>query len=428
MKWSKYNYLFITKSNKNLLYNSITNNFVELDTNQFNALQKFKENPNEEKHIFSPSLISSGFIVENDKDLYYSLKLERQLSKFDSSYLALTIVPTAACNFNCSYCYETDRPEIYMDDLTENKIIEFIKSYSEINRLRVTWYGGEPLLAFDRIVSLTKKIKALNINYEAYMISNGYLLNNEVIEQLEDLSISGLQITLDGLEEMHNKRRPHLYHSNSFQIITQNLDQLFKKNNTVKVALRVNIDKTNEHEYPQLHQYLTNRYNTKKLNIHPGYVTNIYSSCSSSGCEFDREKKNEFVLDQFQNHNIPMKLYPSTSIGGCTARHINSFVIGAKGELYKCWNDLGIKDKEIGNLHDNEQVDPTHLVRYLVGADQLDDSKCQNCFFFPICNGGCPYSRIANEFDNKNIDCCHVAKNNIESYLELHYENCIKNE
>ena len=428
MKWSKYNYLFTTKKNKKLLYNSITNNFIELNKDQYDSLQKFKENPDENKHIISDELINAGIIVENDKNLYYSLKLEKQLTKFDTSYLALTIVPTAACNFDCTYCYETNRPEIYMDDITENKIVEFVKSYSEANRLRVTWYGGEPLLAFDRIVSLTEKLKAVNTNYEAYMISNAYLLDKNVSDKLKSLSITGLQITLDGLQETHNKRRPHLHQSDSFQTITKNLDYLFETNKDIKVALRVNIDKTNEDEYHKLYDYLKTRYNTENLNIHPGYVTNIYSSCSSTGCEFDREHKNEFVLKQFKEHNIPMSLYPKTSIGGCTARHINSFVIGAKGELYKCWNDLGLKEKEIGNLHINEQFNNKLLVRYLVASDQLDDQKCQNCFFFPICNGGCPFSRIANEFEDEDIDCCHVAKNNLKQYLELHYENIIENE
>lgn len=78
-----------------------------------------------------------------------------------------------------------------MDDRTENGIIDYIKK-TKARNLFVTWFGGEPLLAFDRIRSLSEKIFDLDINYHSGMITNGYLLSEDIINDLEKLRIGSL--------------------------------------------------------------------------------------------------------------------------------------------------------------------------------------------------------------------------------------------
>ena len=120
----------------------------------------------------------------------------------------LTIALTRACNFNCVYCYEHDRKPIYMSDEVARDLIDFIKRFPALARLSITWYGGEPLLCFDRICSLTDKIKELDIAFTAMLVTNGYLLNEETSSKLTDLKIETVQVTVDGREPIHNKRRP----------------------------------------------------------------------------------------------------------------------------------------------------------------------------------------------------------------------------
>lgn len=107
-----------------------------------------------------------------------------------------------------------------------------------------------------------------------------------------------------------------------------------------------------------------------------------------------------------------MQMYPKTSFGECCARHISSFVIGPNGELYKCWNDIGIKDKEIGHLNSFSLFDKNCLT-YMLDNDPLESEECEQCFFFPICHGGCPYNRIY----KKESDSCTCFKNNLKRML-----------
>ena len=100
-----------------------------------------------------------------------------------------------------------EHKNISMTDEVEDKLVKFISSNEQAKQLTVTWFGGEPLLEFKRIVSLTKKMQALNLDYQADMITNGYLLTEKVVAMLPSLSISSLQITINGMKAVHDSRR-----------------------------------------------------------------------------------------------------------------------------------------------------------------------------------------------------------------------------
>jgi len=302
-------------------------------------------------------------------------------------------------------------------------IINFIKNHKNIEFLRVTWYGGEPLLAFKKVQKITEEILKLGINYQAAMITNGYLLDKKVIANLKSLQITQLQITLDGLEQTHNIRRPHKQHKNSFQTIIKNLTDLYEAIPEMKVALRVNVDKNNQDEYHQLYYHLKEIIPTNNLSVHPGYVTDIYSTKCNSSCLFQKEDKLEFMAQQYDKYKIPLAFYPKSGFGECTARHINSFVVGPKGELYKCWNDIGVEDKTIGDIFNLKASDL--YIEYLVEADPLSLQECKECFYFPICDGGCPYARIESVHRNEQANTCADIKNNLNTFLFNHYR--IKN-
>ena len=95
-----------------------------------------------------------------------------------------------------------------MTQKTMDRLVDFIKDYKDIRHLSVAWYGGEPLLAFDTICTLTGQFRNLGLTYEkAGLVNNGYLLDDEKINKLNDLMIASIQITLDGPREVHHTRR-----------------------------------------------------------------------------------------------------------------------------------------------------------------------------------------------------------------------------
>ena len=85
--------------------------------------------------------------------------------------------------------------------------ISFVKLFKNTKFLRVTWYGGEPLLQFEYIEKLSHRLMNMFENYNAHMITNAYLLDKAKSQKLKELKISAIQVTIDGLEKVHNERR-----------------------------------------------------------------------------------------------------------------------------------------------------------------------------------------------------------------------------
>lgn len=426
MKWSRYNYLFEGEG-KYFIYNSLSNSFIELEHDIFKELKMCKEN-NEMKISdakLKEQLIRMKIFVDDDRDELNKIKYKVQKKRFSDNFLNLTINPTLNCNFACPYCFEgNEHPNISMSDKVEDEIIDYIKKHKNAKSLRVTWFGGEPLLAFNRIVSLTNRMKDLNLSYNAGIITNGYLFTEKMIRELPSLYIKKIQITIDGSEKLHDSRRCLKSGKGTFQKIVNNITLLQKLTPEIKVIIRVNIDETNRDEYIKI----VNFFKEKKfpnLFVSPGFVNDV-SDCNQSDCIFNRAKKVKFILDMHKEYGIYFPyFYPLSNRYECSVRNHNVIVIGPKGEIYKCWNDVGNARKIVGYLNgkiENENL----LIRYLNGADPFDSEECKKCILLPVCEGGCPSMRIEREYENKDIDVCSLLKDNMEDFLLIHYHHKLK--
>lgn len=114
--------------------------------------------------------------------------------------IGLTVAPTMACNFRCPYCYEKGKEYVTMNRETVNKVKKYFNNLKERYRhVAITWYGGEPLLAFPIIEELMESIyEKFERKYVAVsVVTNGYLLTENVARKMKKLNISSIQITID---------------------------------------------------------------------------------------------------------------------------------------------------------------------------------------------------------------------------------------
>lgn len=420
--WSRYNYFF-QKHSRFFLYNSLSNSFAELSAETYNELYYKKsigateiEDPK-----LKDNLKSMKVFVDSDTDEINKIKYLTLCRRFNRKTLVLTINPTLDCNFNCPYCFEGQHPYIYMTDKVEEELIQYIKKLPDINHIDITWFGGEPLLAFKRIISLTEKVRNLNIGFEANMITNGYLLNQSVIEKLEDLHIRKIQITIDGLEVLHDSRRCLRNGGKTYAKILNNIDLLQKIRPNIYVGIRVNIDVNNQDEFVQLYTYFKSK-KYPNLYIYPAFVDND-TECQSDNNLFDSKMKAKYLLDLQQKYHIDFNyFYPNGNRAECAIRNANTIVVGPEGEIYKCWNDVGNAAKIIGYLN-GKITNETLLLRYLTGADPFDDAKCKECLLLPVCGGGCPYVRLKNLHNKQGANTCDLLKDNMDDFLYSHYMN-----
>lgn len=124
---------------------------------------------------------------------------------------------TYRCNLACPYCYvgnERNKNELTLDEW--KKVIEQIPFYSI-----VTLVGGEPLLRKDfiEILESTSK-KVLN---KVHVVSNGILINDEIIKAFIRYKLLLLSVSLDGYGKNHDKNRGK---DGIFNKIISNLENL----------------------------------------------------------------------------------------------------------------------------------------------------------------------------------------------------------
>lgn len=397
MYWSKYNILSKSEKYGYLLFNTMSLAFIRINEQDIDMWKKLRETPDSYTNFQNYDfLIKARILVDNQEDDLNVYLADVLKNRYNSSDMALTILPTRGCNFGCIYCYEQDRPNVLMNEQTEKAIVKFVCSNSNLKRLSVVWYGGEPLLNFDSMVRLTKMFKQLNIEYSAKIVSNGYLLTKEKVDLMKDLAIRNIQITFDGSEEIHNQRRFLLGGQPTYRKIMDNLKYLLSINKEITIDIRTNIDRRNKDDYNKFYQDFKSEINDKRVTMYPGFVSDLLSSeCVSP--EFNISEggyKAQFILDIFDKYGIEIKSFlPKYRRHSCVASKYFAFVIGPEGELYKCWRMVGNQKEAIGNVNDGS-FDMVKFSKYLIGADYTLDSKCLQCEFITLCGGGCPLVRM----------------------------------
>lgn len=429
MYWSKYNILSKSEKYGFLLFNTMSLAFIRINEQDIDMWKKLRETPDSYTNFQNYDfLIKARILVDNQEDDLNVYLADVLKNRYNSSDMALTILPTRGCNFGCIYCYEQDRPNVLMNEQTEKAIVKFVCSNSNLKRLSVVWYGGEPLLNFDSMVRLTKMFKQLNIEYSAKIVSNGYLLTKEKANLMKDLAIRNIQITFDGSEEIHNQRRFLLGGQPTYRKIMDNLKYLLSINKEITIDIRTNIDRRNKDDYNKFYQDFKSEINDKRVTMYPGFVSDLLSSeCVSP--EFNISEggyKAQFILDIFDKYGIEIKSFlPKYRRHSCVASKYFAFVIGPEGELYKCWRMVGNQKETIGNVNDGS-LDMVKFSKYLIGADYTLDSKCLQCEFITLCGGGCPLVRMRNKYEKISLNHCCPEKTHMEQLMELRYEMFVK--
>ena len=203
--------------------------------------------------------------VEEEQAFFVQMatKLHHLASRLMPSYV---FMPTYSCNLRCSYCFQdhmrtnpafkhllkTMQPEMVDRIFAAMPQIEAGHGVTEDMDLprNITFFGGEPLLAESRSTVEYIINKALSLgkaNFSA--VTNGTELD-AYQDLLGEDKISFLQITLDGTQAEHDKRRIYADGSGSFEKIARNITMALDLG--VRIEVRMNIDRNNLHQLPDL--------------------------------------------------------------------------------------------------------------------------------------------------------------------------------
>ncbi len=428
MIWSRYNHIVKSDKYGYFLFNAMSGVFLQIDHADIDSFRELQKNPNAVlEYSNSDFLLESQIVLDEqtEEDNLNNHINEILVRRYNPTHMSLTIAVTRACNFNCVYCYETSRPNIYMTKDVEGSILEFVKQNESLRYLHIVWYGGEPLLNFDTIKRLTKEFQKLNVQYSAQIVTNGYLMTSEVSKQFTDLSIKTVQVTLDGIEEIHNNRRPLKNGEETYSRILENTISLLANVPDVELYIRSNVDKDNIDKYPEFYKEITRQLgNDPRIKPYEGFVNDVIES----GCSpmfkniMDPDARVDYIVKHYCSAGIDHTFLPIRRNQTCIANNMYCYLIDPIGDMYKCWISMQNKKYKIGNVSNGAAFDSVMNARYLCGSDYIFSSKCRECDVLPICEGGCPMVRYFNKYEKWGEDICITFKRQSLRLLELYYE------
>lgn len=119
------------------------------------------------------------------------------------NYTSIRLEVTSHCNLRCDYCHNSEYSNRKDDMSTEEimQLISNIKSKYDINKILLT--GGEPLFHKD-ICEIIEHIT--NLGIKADLVTNGTLLTEKKIKELERAGLKRIRISIDELGESSSLR------------------------------------------------------------------------------------------------------------------------------------------------------------------------------------------------------------------------------
>jgi len=442
MKTSRYNrFVRVPDEDRYLMFNGLTTALISLDTELFEKTQGVISAAIEGRHIpddaetqdIHKMLVDGRFIVPGSVDELALLKVRYQVSRCNDP-LALTILPTLACNLACTYCYERPRKESMTKDTIE-AVCAFVEERAKRERIKsfnVSWYGGEPLLAASTIWELSQRFLELgekhSFRYNAGITTNGTLLTKEVVDNLLRYKVKRMQVTLDGPKEVHDARRPLKGgKESSFDAIMSGLANVIGKMN---ISVRINTDKKNAGASLDLLRLFDEKGwlgEDKKFHPYMASVSKLTEACAGvvpDCCTIDDFF--DLSLDFCKacaGYGIPIKTnilyhFPVTVKYNCGAIALNTMVVNPSGAIHKCGLTVSEESESLGNVREPMDLVNPNLLKWM-SFDPFDVEGCRECEFLPICLGACPKRTIEGE-DPTQSNSCKYIKRNIDTILLLH--------
>jgi len=401
VKLSKFNIFFNLNPDFLVLYNSLYGSLVLIDKESGELLRNGDLSRVLSDPEVSRQLLDAGVVIDDsfDEDLYFKKKRE---SMFSPEFLALFLSLTSRCNLACKYCYQSTRLQIEGVNLSSERwrhVYDYIiKRVKEgVRAVSIALYGGEPLLnptvAVNIIRDLDKLVKEYSVKSETALITNGTIYNESVEEVFEQ--VATVQVTIDGLKEVHDKRRPFKTGEGSFNIIFNNLLRIIDRHGK-KTGLRVNVDEHNVNYTRDFINVLAELGLQSKIiaidlsPVHPDQATKYTPFKTSKNYHeyyLNISKRIVELLEYAVERGF--KITKVFIKGPCLCMFKYGYGIDEKLNLYLCPGFM--YDTPIGYIANSDVALTSRIKEEVITNNPLCVYSCK---YGPICYGGCVYLKV----------------------------------
>lgn len=361
-----------------------------------------------------------------------NLKLDLEVNEIRPMFFMIDL--TKRCNMSCKYClrdiYNIHGEESITYEMI-GKICEYIANYCRSigdDRITIQPWGGEPLLEKDKIVFMRKELKKYGINAIITIETNGLLLSDALIKELQENDIR-ISVSIDGNEIVHDSQRVFANGMGTHQLVEDKIKN-FQKITGENVSSISTITRNSMDHIEEIMSYLTNELhlsNIKMNFVHRSCFSNNDELCLSSeeissavqrilDCIIKLHKQNVGVFD----YNIwlkSMNLLTAKRIDVCLSNGCNGgrrmITIDRHGDIYPC-DVTDFPEEKLGNIFDGKNL--VELVKDAITKKAYfklkSSDNCKSCPWSYYCRGGCTV-HMKCALEDKDVDDIECAINRI---------------
>jgi radical SAM protein with 4Fe4S-binding SPASM domain len=235
--------------------------------------------------------------MSKEKDLKtWKSKIEDLIEKHPLQIISWEA--TRRCNLNCQHCgspsEDVELPEELRTDEVIGAFYQIARDFDMAQFRHINITGGEPFVREDlmKILEEISEIKDKEGNYPYRNIdiqTNGLILgqNPELLKQLKQYGVTGIGISIDGLEQTHNCFRRR---KDSYQLAFKAARSAVEEGLTVTVSTVVN--PTNIDQIPSLYQLVRDQIKPRTFRL---------MTCDPIG---RARKKHEYMLSPKQTQDM----------------------------------------------------------------------------------------------------------------------------
>lgn len=400
-----------------LLYNALTNKLLPINFQDYAVIETLMEHLPEFRKRYPmlyQSFLESGFIVSSDFDELAFIKLQNKKKIFINNDYKITINSTLDCNLNCWYCSVSTAgvirtKERMSDEIIEslNKHIAYLITKKKANTLTLDWFGGEPLMYFDEVISRVsefsqKMISEHPVGFSQQITTNGTLLTEERIRMMKDYHFTSFQITLDGNEVRHDRIRHYADNKGTYKDIVNNINLLCSIIPNVRVCLRINYDMQTLKNIKDIIRDFSED-SKKKIQVDFQRVWQV--KCTDEMRQLLQEAKEEFKAAGFYSD---FWAYRPLSFKCCYADSYNYYVIHYNGKVFKCTARNYSDELVVGTLQPSGMIEWNEgILGKMYKKATFEHEACEKCKMLPLCMGPCIQKNYEMLRDNKPFQCLY---------------------
>lgn len=351
------------------------------------------------------------------------------------------LIPSLACNSNCSYCFGPNQGPC-MDNEMITKVINYIHTITletYADDATISLHGGEPLLLdFEKFNFLLNQIhmKFRSINYALSLQSNLWLLDKQWIELFRKNNIT-IGTSLDGPKEINDRQRGTGY----FDKTMDGINTL--RAHGIKPGCIVTVTADSLKNWKEIFDFFISQkldfvfrpvYSSGRHNSPPSIDPVIYGNTLCDMFDYYIENRHFIRITTF-DEMLNALLYEKSktcSFNKCFGLFLS---IDPYGDIYHCQRYGGNSDAKIGSILQSPslaELSRSKLANSYLTRNRKIQTLCNTCEHIAYCNGGCPFPYNNGTISNtKDIYCesykiiFNHVKNKLvnEVILDLHAQN-----